>query len=60
MAWSNGEIILFFILIIIFSILTAWIYRKITGGTVRYKAEREGIKVGKVYSRGSEKIVRKR
>ena len=59
MALTNTEIIIFFIIIILVSIFTAWAYRKIIGGTVRYKAEREVIKVGKVYSKGSEKIVRK-
>lgn len=60
MAWSNIEIILFFFIIIIFSLFTAWLFRKIKGGTVRYKSERDVVRVGKVYSKGSEKIVRKR
>ena len=59
MVWTNIEILVFFVVIIILSIITAWLFRKITGGTVRYRSEREGIKIGRVYSRASEKKVKR-
>jgi len=55
MAWTTGEILVFFVFIILLSLITAWLVRRITGGTLRYRSEREGMKVGKVYRSASEK-----
>lgn len=59
MAWTNTEIVIFFVIIILLSIVTAWLFRRITGGTLRYRSEREGLKVGRVYQRASEKKVKR-
>lgn len=59
MAYNLGQVVLFFIFVIVGSIIVAWIYRKIVSGITRKKIDRRATKLGK-YGRASEKIVDKR
>ncbi len=57
---STVEVILFFLFVIVGSIITAWIYRKIISGITTEKIDRKATKYGKFYGSASEKIVKKR
>jgi len=54
------EIVILFLVIILGSLVTAWVYRRIMAGIPIRKEEREVIQVGKLAGYAREKKVRKR
>lgn len=59
MDYNLGQVVLFFVFVIVGSIIVAWIYRKIVSGITRKKIDRRATKYGK-YGSASERIVEKR
>lgn len=59
MALSTSEVIIFFLLVILGSIIVAWVIGRIQRATVVRKEEREATQIGKVYGRARERIVEK-
>ncbi len=58
MALTNTEVIIFVVFVVIGSIITAWLYNRITRGITRKQEERSTIRLGRM-GKASERIVKK-
>lgn len=58
MVFTNNEIIIFILLVVVGSIITSWLYRKVVSGITTKREERSATRVGK-YGKASEKIVKR-
>jgi hypothetical protein len=55
---TTFQIIIVILLIVLMSIATAWLYRRIVSGIVIRREEREAIKVGRLGGKAKERIER--
>lgn len=55
---TTFQIVIVMLLIVLMSIATAWLYRRIVSGIVVRREEREAVKLGRLGGRAKERIER--